>query len=147
MAHNEMRALLYFPPPINLRSGPLSSSNIKQPTLLTCTHKILPKVTMLSSRETSSSSSSSSAPSQPQQDDVLATSGLISPLRGSYSSYYSSSRLQQQSRHHRHQPSGSSLFCQDSYKLFKKCATASETECFSCSDAVAQYMRCALNHC
>ena len=92
-------------------------------------------LTMLSSLETSSSSSTSSS-SQPQHDDVLATS-VISSLHGSFSSYTSS--VHTTHRLHRHQRSDSSKFCQDSYKLFKKCATASETECFSCSDAVARY--------
>eukprot|EP00585_Thalassiosira_rotula_P013260 CAMPEP_0196130284 /NCGR_PEP_ID=MMETSP0910-20130528/719_1 /TAXON_ID=49265 /ORGANISM="Thalassiosira rotula, Strain GSO102" /LENGTH=76 /DNA_ID=CAMNT_0041389569 /DNA_START=246 /DNA_END=476 /DNA_ORIENTATION=- len=40
---------------------------------------------------------------------------------------------------------GSSSSCRDSYKLFKKCSMARETEGFSCSVAVASYMRCALN--
>lgn len=39
----------------------------------------------------------------------------------------------------------SSSSCLESYSLFKKCSTARETEGFSCSDAVARYMRCALN--
>mmetsp|Transcript_6956 Transcript_6956/g.12388 ORF Transcript_6956/g.12388 Transcript_6956/m.12388 type:complete len:88 (-) Transcript_6956:306-569(-) len=37
--------------------------------------------------------------------------------------------------------------CQESYRLFKKCSTARETEGFSCSKAVASYMRCAMNGC
>ena len=39
----------------------------------------------------------------------------------------------------------SSSSCRESYRLFKKCSMARETEGFSCSDAVASYMRCALN--
>mmetsp|Transcript_3240 Transcript_3240/g.8265 ORF Transcript_3240/g.8265 Transcript_3240/m.8265 type:complete len:126 (+) Transcript_3240:72-449(+) len=35
--------------------------------------------------------------------------------------------------------------CRESYRLFKKCSAARETEGFSCSDAVASYMRCALS--
>eukprot|EP00970_Alexandrium_tamarense_P020874 scaffold15798_cov234-Alexandrium_tamarense.AAC.1 len=37
--------------------------------------------------------------------------------------------------------------CQDSYNLFKKCSTSGEVEGFSCGNAVASYMRCALNGC
>lgn len=35
--------------------------------------------------------------------------------------------------------------CQESYILFKQCSTAGEVEGFSCGNAVASYMRCAMN--
>jgi hypothetical protein len=37
--------------------------------------------------------------------------------------------------------------CQESYRLFKRCSMADKTVGYSCSDAVASYMRCALNDC
>mmetsp|Transcript_15346 Transcript_15346/g.33160 ORF Transcript_15346/g.33160 Transcript_15346/m.33160 type:complete len:97 (+) Transcript_15346:216-506(+) len=37
--------------------------------------------------------------------------------------------------------------CQESYRLFKKCSQMRETEGFSCSEAVCEYMKCALNGC
>lgn len=37
--------------------------------------------------------------------------------------------------------------CQESYMLFKRCSMSDKTEGYSCSDAVARYMRCALNDC
>ena len=37
--------------------------------------------------------------------------------------------------------------CQESYMLFKRCSMSDKTEGYSCSDAVASYMRCALNDC
>jgi hypothetical protein len=50
--------------------------------------------------------------------------------------------------HHHHQrPHVELSSCQESYKLFKRCSTASKMECYSCSDAVASYMRCAMNDC
>jgi hypothetical protein len=42
----------------------------------------------------------------------------------------------------------SHLDCQESYRLFKMCSiTGGATEGYSCSDAVASYMHCALNDC
>jgi hypothetical protein len=37
--------------------------------------------------------------------------------------------------------------CQESYRLFKRCSMSDKTVGYSCSDAVARYMRCALNDC
>ena len=37
--------------------------------------------------------------------------------------------------------------CRESYVLFKRCSMAGSTEGYSCSDAVASYMRCAFDGC
>jgi hypothetical protein len=37
--------------------------------------------------------------------------------------------------------------CRESYGLFKRCSMAGKTEGYSCSDAVASYMRCAFDDC
>ena len=37
--------------------------------------------------------------------------------------------------------------CRESYGLFKRCSMAGKTEGYSCSDAVATYMRCAFDDC
>ncbi|KAL3764351.1 hypothetical protein ACHAW5_010487 [Stephanodiscus triporus] len=43
--------------------------------------------------------------------------------------------------HRRRRPHVELSSCQESYRLFKRCSTASKMECYSCSDAVASYMR------
>mmetsp|Transcript_6042 Transcript_6042/g.9554 ORF Transcript_6042/g.9554 Transcript_6042/m.9554 type:complete len:90 (-) Transcript_6042:344-613(-) len=53
---------------------------------------------------------------------------------------------------HQHQPFVAAQIveqstCRESYRLFKKCPMARETEGFSCSDVVKKYMQCALNGC
>ncbi|KAL3826556.1 hypothetical protein ACHAXA_003620 [Cyclostephanos tholiformis] len=49
---------------------------------------------------------------------------------------------------HRHQRPHTELSsCQESYSLFKRCSMADATEGYSCSDAVASYMRCAFDDC
>mmetsp|Transcript_7747 Transcript_7747/g.12439 ORF Transcript_7747/g.12439 Transcript_7747/m.12439 type:complete len:107 (-) Transcript_7747:279-599(-) len=101
------------------------------------------------------------APAQPQ---IIATSGaalqsfssLISSSTRSHVDLNSSERNMEQSSSspHRSRPRNVSHFaavgqssCQESYRLFKLCSRQGETEGFSCSDAVASYMRCALNGC
>eukprot|EP00579_Thalassiosira_antarctica_P010878 CAMPEP_0201912688 /NCGR_PEP_ID=MMETSP0903-20130614/3285_1 /ASSEMBLY_ACC=CAM_ASM_000552 /TAXON_ID=420261 /ORGANISM="Thalassiosira antarctica, Strain CCMP982" /LENGTH=107 /DNA_ID=CAMNT_0048447695 /DNA_START=52 /DNA_END=375 /DNA_ORIENTATION=- len=102
------------------------------------------------------------SPAQPQ---IIATSGaalqsfssLISSSTRSHDDLDSSERSMERSSSspHRSRPRNGSQFaaavgqasCQESYKLFKKCSRQGETEGFSCSDAVATYMRCALNGC
>eukprot|EP00956_Cyclotella_meneghiniana_P001171 scaffold1327_cov65-Cyclotella_meneghiniana.AAC.10 len=40
-----------------------------------------------------------------------------------------------------------STSCRESYRLFKQCSTAGEVEGFSSGNAVASYLRCAMNGC
>eukprot|EP00571_Detonula_confervacea_P015436 CAMPEP_0172306152 /NCGR_PEP_ID=MMETSP1058-20130122/7282_1 /TAXON_ID=83371 /ORGANISM="Detonula confervacea, Strain CCMP 353" /LENGTH=99 /DNA_ID=CAMNT_0013017947 /DNA_START=56 /DNA_END=355 /DNA_ORIENTATION=+ len=90
------------------------------------------------------------APSQPQ---IIATSGAalqtFSSLFPSTSSHHDldSSEHSMGRSTPRRRPTDSfrQSSCQESYKLFKKCSMSRETEGFSCSDAVARYMRCAMN--
>eukprot|EP00571_Detonula_confervacea_P016261 CAMPEP_0172298100 /NCGR_PEP_ID=MMETSP1058-20130122/897_1 /TAXON_ID=83371 /ORGANISM="Detonula confervacea, Strain CCMP 353" /LENGTH=95 /DNA_ID=CAMNT_0013007339 /DNA_START=95 /DNA_END=382 /DNA_ORIENTATION=+ len=86
------------------------------------------------------------------QPQIIATSSAaletFSSLFSSTSSHHdldSSGRSSIPPRGIRPTDSSRQSSCQESYKLFKKCSMARETEGFSCSDAVARYMRCAMN--